>query len=40
MKKIIFTLFASMLMLFASATSVFACTWLLYQPEVPKGLQK
>ncbi|MGE5637547.1 MAG: cyclic lactone autoinducer peptide [Chloroflexota bacterium] len=40
MKKYIFTLIASMLMVLASATSVFACGWLFYQPSTPKSLQK
>lgn len=40
MKKYFFTLIASMLMLLASATSVFACNFWLYQPKTPKALQR
>ncbi|MBC2723678.1 cyclic lactone autoinducer peptide [Desulfosporosinus sp.] len=40
MKKSIFAAIASMLMVLASATSVFACGWLMYQPKAPKALQK
>ncbi|WP_206811065.1 cyclic lactone autoinducer peptide [Paradesulfitobacterium ferrireducens] len=40
MKKVIFTAISSVLLLLASATSVFACGWLLYQPKTPKALQK
>ncbi|WP_256364968.1 cyclic lactone autoinducer peptide [Dehalobacter sp. UNSWDHB] len=31
---------ASMLVLLATASSVFACTYWLYQPRTPKSLQK
>ncbi|MDI6878951.1 MAG: cyclic lactone autoinducer peptide [Desulfitobacteriaceae bacterium] len=40
MKKAIFSSIAAMLMLLASATSVFACGWWLYQPKTPKALQR
>ncbi|MHB1405168.1 MAG: cyclic lactone autoinducer peptide [Desulfitobacteriaceae bacterium] len=40
MKKAIFAVISSVLLLLASATSVFACTWLFYQPKTPKALQK
>lgn len=40
MKKILYTLIASMLVLFATASSVFACGFLFYQPKTPKSLQK
>ncbi|WP_459999722.1 cyclic lactone autoinducer peptide [Paradesulfitobacterium aromaticivorans] len=40
MKKAIFATISSVLLLLASATSVFACGWLFYQPKTPKALQK
>lgn len=40
MKRSLFTIIASALMLLASATSVFACTWYAYQPKTPKALQR
>lgn len=40
MKKYIYMAIASALMVLASATSVFACGWLAYQPSTPKALQK
>lgn len=38
MKKALFTLIASGLMLLATASSVFACFHLAYQPKTPKSL--
>ncbi|NLI91581.1 MAG: cyclic lactone autoinducer peptide [Peptococcaceae bacterium] len=40
MKRILYTLIASMLVLLATAGSVFACGYLAYQPKTPKSLQK
>lgn len=40
LKKIVLAAIASMLMVLASATSVFACGFWLYQPKTPKALQK
>ena len=40
MKKSIFTIVASLLMLLGSATSVFACAFWAYQPKTPKALQR
>ncbi|AHF09423.1 MULTISPECIES: cyclic lactone autoinducer peptide [Dehalobacter] len=40
MKKILYTLMASMLVLLATASSVFACGYWAYQPKTPKSLQK
>jgi len=40
MKRILYTLMASMLVLLATASSVFACNYWLYQPRTPKSLQK
>ncbi len=40
MKRYLFTIIASMLMLLASATSVFACGAWAYQPKTPKALQR
>jgi len=40
MKRILYTLTASMLVLLATASSVFACGFLYYQPETPKSLLK
>lgn len=40
MKKYIFSIVASMLMILASASSVFACAVWAYQPRTPKSLQK
>lgn len=40
MRKTIFTAVAALLMVLASATSVFACGWFAYQPKTPKALQK
>ncbi|MDR3541275.1 MAG: cyclic lactone autoinducer peptide [Desulfosporosinus sp.] len=39
-KRYLFTVIASMLMLLASATSVFACTVWMHQPKTPKALQR
>ncbi len=40
MKRMLYTLMASMLVLLASASSVFACGHWAYQPKTPKSLQK
>lgn len=40
MKKLILASIATMLIIMASATSVFACFWWAYQPKTPKALQK
>ncbi|HBW35110.1 cyclic lactone autoinducer peptide [Desulfosporosinus sp. BICA1-9] len=40
MKRYFFATIASLLMLLASATSVFACAIWAYQPKTPKALQK
>lgn len=40
MRKIILAAIASMLVVMASATSVFACGFMLYQPKIPKALQR
>ncbi|TGE39045.1 cyclic lactone autoinducer peptide [Desulfosporosinus fructosivorans] len=40
MKRHLFTAIASILMLLASATSVFACGIWTYQPKTPKALQR
>jgi len=40
MKKYFFVTLASLLMLLANATSVFACGFWLYQPKTPKALQR
>lgn len=40
MKKWLFLTAASLLMLLASVSSVFACSAWQYQPEMPKSLQK
>lgn len=40
MKKTLFIAMASVLMLLASVSSVFACALWGYQPEMPKSLQK
>jgi hypothetical protein len=40
MKKYLLATIASVLMLLASATSVFACAIWLYQPKTPKALQR
>lgn len=40
MRKMILAAIASMLVVMASATSVFACAMLLYQPKTPKALQR
>jgi len=40
MKRILYTLIASALVLLASASSVFACVYYAYQPKTPKSLQK
>jgi cyclic lactone autoinducer peptide len=40
MKKSIFVAISSILMLLASISSAFACTWWSYQPKTPKSLQK
>ncbi|MGI6066963.1 MAG: cyclic lactone autoinducer peptide [Bacillota bacterium] len=40
MRRWLFVTLASILMLMASVSSVFACGWWRYQPETPKSLQK
>jgi len=40
MKRYLFATIASMLLLLASASSVFACVNWVYQPKTPKALQK
>ncbi|RNC29840.1 MAG: hypothetical protein AWM53_00058 [Candidatus Dichloromethanomonas elyunquensis] len=40
MKRMLYTLIASMLVLLATAGSVFACGYYLYQPKAPKSLLK
>jgi AgrD protein len=40
MKRILYTFIASAVMLLATASSVFACAYLMYQPKTPKSLQK
>ncbi|MDR3601107.1 MAG: cyclic lactone autoinducer peptide [Desulfosporosinus sp.] len=40
MKRYLFATIASILMLLASATSVFACGIWMYQPKTPKALQR
>jgi AgrD protein len=40
MKRIFYALVASMVVLLATASSVFACGYLYYQPKTPKSLQK
>lgn len=40
MRKMILAAIASMLVVMASATAVFACGILLYQPKTPKALQR
>ncbi|MCB8818283.1 MULTISPECIES: cyclic lactone autoinducer peptide [Desulfosporosinus] len=40
MKKYVFSIVASLLMILASASSVFACTFWAYQPKTPKSLQR
>lgn len=40
MKKYLFSGIASLLILLASASSVFACGFWYYQPKTPKSLQK
>jgi len=40
MKRIMYTLMASIVVLMASASSVFACSFFAYQPKTPKSLQK
>ena len=40
MKRIIYTLTASIVLLLATASSAFACYFLAYQPKTPKSLQK
>lgn len=37
-KYVLLTLVTTVLLLFASATSVFACLFSQYQPETPKSL--
>lgn len=37
-KYVLLTLVSTVLLLFASATSVFACWYSTYQPETPKSL--
>jgi len=40
MKRYFFATIAALLMLLASATSVFACLMWAYQPKTPKALQR
>lgn len=40
MRRAIYAGLASILILLASATSVFACAFWFYQPKTPKSLQK
>jgi len=40
MKRYCYATIASLLMLLASATSVFACGIWAYQPKTPKALQR
>lgn len=40
MKKHFYIAIAALLMVFASATSVFACNYWFYQPKTPKALQR
>ncbi|MGI6712659.1 MAG: cyclic lactone autoinducer peptide [Bacillota bacterium] len=40
MKKWVLMTLTTVLMFIASISSVFACSWILYQPEVPESLQK
>ncbi|MFZ7103532.1 MAG: cyclic lactone autoinducer peptide [Peptococcaceae bacterium] len=40
MKKVMFTALTSMLFLFATIGSAFACGGWAYQPKAPKSLQK
>ena len=40
MKRAVYTLITSIVVLLATASSVFACGFLLYQPKTPKSLQK
>jgi len=40
MKRLFFGTLASMLILLASASAVFACGYFAYQPKTPKCLQK
>lgn len=40
MKRIIYATIASMAILLATASSVFACGYIFYQPKTPKSLQK
>lgn len=40
MKYVALTLASTLLLLFASASSVFACWCLTYQPKTPKSLIK
>ncbi|MFZ5942870.1 MAG: cyclic lactone autoinducer peptide [Bacillota bacterium] len=40
MKKSLFVGISTLLMLLATISSSFACTWWNYQPKTPKSLQK
>jgi len=40
MKRIAYTLIASVVVLLATASSAFACGYFFYQPKTPKSLQK
>ena len=40
MKRLAYTLIASTAILLATASSVFACGYIFYQPKTPKSLQK
>ncbi|MGI6451193.1 MAG: cyclic lactone autoinducer peptide [Desulfitobacteriia bacterium] len=40
MKRIVYTLITSAIVLLATASSVFACFYWAYQPKAPKSLQK
>lgn len=40
MKRVLYTVIASMLVLLATASSAFACVYWAYQPKTPKSLQK
>ncbi|WP_083811171.1 cyclic lactone autoinducer peptide [Syntrophobotulus glycolicus] len=40
MKRLLFTAISSVVLLFASASSVFACFVFSHQPNTPKSLQR
>ncbi|NLW24474.1 MAG: cyclic lactone autoinducer peptide [Clostridia bacterium] len=40
MKRAIFVTLASILMLLANVSSVFACAYIAHQPKTPKSLQR